>query len=107
MPLRALRAVLHALRDRLGVNEVAHLGAQLPQLIRGVYYEGWHPAGKPLRMHRDDFLAAVHDGLERDPALSPIAVSRSVLGMLGNHVSPGEVKKVLSCLPEDLRDLWP
>ena len=33
----ALRATLHALRDRLTVDEVAQLGAQLPMLIRGFY----------------------------------------------------------------------
>jgi len=32
----ALRAALHALRDRLTVEEAVHLGAQLPILIRGV-----------------------------------------------------------------------
>jgi hypothetical protein len=26
-----------------------HLGAQLPLLVRGIYYEGWHMAGKPTR----------------------------------------------------------
>jgi uncharacterized protein (DUF2267 family) len=35
---RALAAVLHALRDRLTVDEVAQLGAQLPILVRGLYY---------------------------------------------------------------------
>ena len=55
---RALRATLHALRDRLTVDEVAQLGAQLPMLIRGFYYEGWDPSGKPLReRHRAQFLA--------------------------------------------------
>src|SRR5690606_28737777 len=34
----ALRAVLHALRDRLTVDECADLAAQLPLLVRGVYY---------------------------------------------------------------------
>jgi uncharacterized protein (DUF2267 family) len=34
----ALRTTLHALRDRLTVEEVAHLGAQLPMLIRGFRY---------------------------------------------------------------------
>ena len=33
----ALRAVLHALRDRLPVDHAAALAAQLPMLIRGFY----------------------------------------------------------------------
>ena len=36
-----LRAVLHALRDRIGPANANHLGAQLPMLLRGLYYEGW------------------------------------------------------------------
>jgi uncharacterized protein (DUF2267 family) len=48
----ALRAVLHALRDRLPPHEAVDLGAQLPMLVRGFYYDGWHPADKPLK-YRD------------------------------------------------------
>ena len=49
--LSGLRAVLHALRDRLPVAEAAHLGAQLPMLVRGFYYDCWKPAGAPVRIN--------------------------------------------------------
>ena len=35
----ALRAVLHALRDRVPPEVAIKLGAQLPILVRGIYYE--------------------------------------------------------------------
>ena len=38
----ALRTVLHALR----VEEAVDLGAQLPMLIRGLYYEGLDARGQ-------------------------------------------------------------
>ena len=44
-----MRATLHALRDRLTVEEAAQFAAQLPMLIRGFYYEGWNPTDKPVR----------------------------------------------------------
>jgi uncharacterized protein (DUF2267 family) len=82
---RALRATLHALRDRLTVEEVAQLGAQLPILVRGVYYEGWNPTGKPLKLrHKEEFLARIAHELRGDGPLDP------------EHVLPAEV-----------RQLWP
>ena len=38
-----LLATLHALRDSLPRDEAVYIGAQLPPLLRGLYYEGWHP----------------------------------------------------------------
>src|SRR3979409_215181 len=55
----ALRGVLHALRDRLTVEETAQLAAQLPMLVRGLYYEGWDPTSVPMKLSREEFLERV------------------------------------------------
>jgi uncharacterized protein (DUF2267 family) len=102
-----LRTVLHTLRDRLAVDAVAHLAAQLPLIVRGVYYEGWHPAGKPLKEHRAAFLSHIADAFALDPEADPERICRAVLGTLEKHVTAGEVEKVKASLPGDLRELWP
>ena len=64
---QALRASLHALRDRLPVDEAAHLAAQLPLVIRGVYFEGWRPAGKPDKVRdAQEFLGHVRRELPNE-----------------------------------------
>jgi uncharacterized protein (DUF2267 family) len=102
----ALRAVLHALRDRLTVEEVAQLGAQLPMLIRGFYYEGWDPSGKPLKeRHREEFLAHVSSALRDEP--DPERVARAVFAVVARRVSEGEIEDVKQMLPRELREFWP
>ena len=46
---RVGRAWLHSLRDRLTVEVAAHFAAQLPELLRGVFYDGWNPSRVPLK----------------------------------------------------------
>jgi uncharacterized protein (DUF2267 family) len=103
----ALRAVLHALRDRLTVDEAVQLGAQLPTLVRGLYYEGWQPARAPARTHKAEFLAAVQRRLPGPPRLHPEVLARAVLSVLAQRVSAGEIRDVKAMLPEDVRSLWP
>lgn len=103
---RALRAVLHALRDRISVDDASHLSAQLPMLVRGFYYEGYHPAGKPLAGRKKaEFLAHVN-GEFADEGFETEAVVRAVFNVLAKHITPGEVEKVKQSLPEDIRLLW-
>jgi uncharacterized protein (DUF2267 family) len=103
-----LRAVLHALRDRLTMAEVIDLGAQLPMLIRGLYYEGWDPNGKPIRERtKEAFLRHIAEGLRETPELYPEGVTWGVLKVLSKHVSAGEIGDVKSTLPASLRALWP
>jgi uncharacterized protein (DUF2267 family) len=103
---RALRAVLHSLRDRLTVEAAAKLGAQLPTLIRGIYYEDWHPSRTPLPIHDvAGFLEHVaregHLAGETEASLAVTAVSR----VLREHVTEGEIDDVLAILPAKLRVL--
>jgi uncharacterized protein (DUF2267 family) len=100
--------VLHALRDRLTVDEAAHLGAQLPLLVRGLYYDQWHPAGKPERLrHPAEFLAAVADQLDDLGPISAEDVTRAVFAVLEEHIAQGEIEDVKGQLPSHLRQLWP
>ncbi len=104
----ALRAVLQALRDRLSVDDATHLGAQLPMLVRGFYYEGWHPAGRPYRERsKEQFLEHVQERLRGREHLDAEQVARAVFRLLAERVSAGEVEKVKHALPEPVRDLWP
>jgi uncharacterized protein (DUF2267 family) len=103
----ALRATLHALRDRLTIEETAQLSAQLPMLIRGFYFEGWDPTGKPVKeRHREEFLARIEREMgryETDPEL----IARAVFAVISNHISEGEIENIEQVLPREIRDLWP
>ena len=103
-----LRTTMHALRDRLSVEETAQLGAQLPMLIRGLYYEGWNPTGKPEKVrHKAAFLAPIRDHFRDDWDVEPEEIARAVLKVLTQHISEGEIADVKHCFPAELRELWP
>jgi uncharacterized protein (DUF2267 family) len=104
----ALRATLHALRDRLTVEEVAQLGAQLPMLIRGFYYEGWDPTDKPLKIRdKEEFLGLVAEEFRTDDTLNPELIARAVFKVLANRVTAGEIEDVKHVMPAEIRALWP
>lgn len=112
MAYAALRATLHALRDRLTVEEVAQLGAQLPMLIRGFYYEGWDPAGKPLReRHLEQFLAHIEQQFRDDDSVDILVasaqVAEAVFWVLSQRISAGEIEDIRHVLPAEIRGLWP
>jgi uncharacterized protein (DUF2267 family) len=104
---QALRAVLHCLRDRLIIEEAAHLGDQLPMLVRGIYFEAWRPAETPEKVRsREEFLARVATHLAQTP-IEPEEAVRAVFRVLEEHISRGEIRDVIDELPQDIRGLWP
>lgn len=102
-----LRAVLHAIRDRIGPENAVHLGAQLPTLIRGMYYEGWHMAATPTKeRHLDAFLDHLQERLARGPRVPADKVARAVFALLFEKIDPRELSKVTYLLPSELESLW-
>ena len=104
---RLLKAVLHALRDRLLVDESANLAAQLPTLLRGAYYEQWRPATtlvKDRSLRR--FLERIDEAFARDPLVNTEEAVTAVFQLLSAKVTAGEIEDVRNALPEDIRMLW-
>lgn len=106
----ALRAVLHALRDRLPIEIAVKFGAQLPMLVRGFYYEGWKPISTPIKVHQlEDFLGLVGQYLP-DFSLEEESLEemiRSVFRVIARHISSGEIFHILQVLPNPIASLWP
>jgi uncharacterized protein (DUF2267 family) len=87
---QALRAVLHALHDRLTVEEAAEFAAQLPMLIRGIYYEGRDPTGKPVKERkREQFLARIRRHIKSDGDANAEVLARAVFSLLAKHITGG------------------
>jgi uncharacterized protein (DUF2267 family) len=103
----ALRATLHALRDRLGPENAVHLAAQLPMLVRGLYYEGWRLAAAQTKERtRADFFEHIRAELPRGSAIDPNLAARAVFGVMWEKLDVGEVGKVIDFLPAELKELW-
>lgn len=103
-----LRAVLHALRDRIGPESAAHLGAQLPMLLRGLFYEGWDPTGKPSKeRHEAAFLAHIARELPRATDKEVEQGARAALDVLSKHIDRGTAIKLAAMFPLELRKFWP
>jgi uncharacterized protein (DUF2267 family) len=102
-----LRETLHAVRDFLTVDEAADLSAQLPLLIRGIYFDGWVPAKTPAKLRSvDDFLDRVQASFSNDPLAEPDVAVAAVFSLLRRHISSGEYHQVAWAMRKPLRDLW-
>jgi uncharacterized protein (DUF2267 family) len=101
---KVLSVVLHKLRDRLPLELSAHLGAQLPLLVRGVYYDQFQPGRIPSRCNTlDGFAEEVDEWLGDPRPADPKDAVCAVFGVLARHVSEGEVAKLKAALPASIR----
>ena len=104
---KVLSTVLHKLRDRLPLDVAAHLGAQLPLLVRGVYYDQFQPAKQPSSCRDlDEFVAEVQEWLTDVRPVNAKDAVDAVFAILSRHVPEGQLVIVRNSLPGSMRDRW-
>ncbi len=96
-----LRAVLHALRDRIGPDVAVHLAAQLPLLLRGTFYEGWDPRITPERLSLQEFVVRVEQEASLGSSAAAISAVRAVMQLLYEELAPGTMDHVIAVLPSE------
>jgi uncharacterized protein (DUF2267 family) len=87
---------------------MADLAAQLPVIVRGIYFEGWKPQESPVwERKKSDFVERVTKELLPDIAYDPEVAIATVFRLLDRHISHGEIVQVRNSMKKSLRQLWP
>ena len=104
-----LKAALQTLRDRLTVDESADLAAQLPLIVRGMFFESWKPARTPQKFRAArDMVDHFQQHLGRGDNVDPEQALRSVFQLLEERITEGEIQDVRLMLNKDIaNELWP
>lgn len=108
---RIIRAVLHALRNRISHEESFQLMAQLPLALKAVYVDGWNfSKERPRINHLDEYLDEVrledgglagYDFGNNSTAKNAVA---AVFKALTYYVSEGEMNDVMNHVPQELKE---
>lgn len=100
-----LRAVLHALRDGLTAREAAHFSAQLPLMLKGVFFDQWDPERAPMKMHKEEFIQHIRKEFPFDIEVPIEDFIADIFTILEEHMDPGEFEKIKLIVPKDIADL--
>lgn len=104
---RIIRSVLHALRNRLSLQESFQLLAQLPMALKAVYVDGWKPDSAFERIrHVDEFLDEVRKedgglaGYDFGNDHRALAAVYAVMQTLHDSISEGGFESFIQTLPD-------
>lgn len=103
----ALRTVLHLLRDRLPVEESAQFAAQLPMVLRGIYFEGWDPTVVPVKMGREEFLERVRLDFPWEVPGGIAHLVQTTLNAVRRYTTEGQWQDVKTGMPKELASIIP
>ncbi|RKR06656.1 uncharacterized protein (DUF2267 family) [Kushneria sinocarnis] len=104
----ALRAVMHALRDRITVDMAANLSSQLPVMLTGIFFDGWKPADTPQKYNTaEEFLERVRSNAVGHSELDVDQATRGVFRLLEQKLDQGQINRVTDQLPDDIQALVP
>jgi uncharacterized protein (DUF2267 family) len=99
--VRATRAVLQSLGERLQAGEAKDLAGPLPMEVD--FYLLSAESGQ--RFDYDEFLDRVTDRANVDRA-DAAYYAKVVVGLVSEHVPAGEIEQVRAQLPDDYEDLF-
>ncbi|WP_073852237.1 DUF2267 domain-containing protein [Pontibacter flavimaris] len=105
---RIFRAVMHAIRDRIPAGEAIHLGAQLPIIWKGIYFDGFS-LREPVRIRHEDewleFIRSKDSGADQAdfPTLDHAFYAfQDVMAFLRDHISEGQYNQVAQALHSEI-----
>lgn len=103
----ALRAVLHEFRDLLPLESAARLSAQLPLVIRGIFFENWHPRFIPTQeIKKEVFLSAIAETLYPYSDVDVEETTKGVLQVLGEKLPLGELEDIIQDMSKEIQELY-
>jgi uncharacterized protein (DUF2267 family) len=109
---RIVRAVLHAVRDRLPANDSIEFAQGLPMALKSVWLDQYDISKTPVIIrHKEEFLDYIYDKDEPTSfADFPDAGSieeglQAVFFVLENHMSAGQVRQLKNMLNKEIVEL--
>jgi uncharacterized protein (DUF2267 family) len=103
----ATKVTLQTLRDRMIVDETFELAAQMPLLLKGIYFDGYDPSGKPLTIRsREELFDEIQDRFDKAEGLSGEIITRAVLKVLYKRAGEGEMDDIKENMPADIQGLF-
>ncbi|MFW5808002.1 MAG: DUF2267 domain-containing protein [Spirochaetota bacterium] len=101
-----LRATLHLIRDRIDVGEALDFAAQLPLLLKGVYFDGFTLHDAPKKARSDEELMIMFESeVCESITIQPNDAIAGVLSVIRKHIDRGQFEHVMGQMPGQIRNL--